>query len=127
MRCRIKVVVPQYSIVGGGRKINKKNNKNGQENLQRSRQKHLENLTFLKNVFHTPLKNSNQDISLSTPYAKYPRITQDMLADVLTKEMRIPQALEDVILKNEISLSQSLENEVKAVGTKIRMVNICNR
>ena len=31
--------------------------------------------------------------------------TQDMLADVLTKEMKIPQALEDVILKNEISIS----------------------
>ena len=53
--------------------------------------------------------------------------TQDMLADVLTKEMQIPQALEDVILKNEISLSQPLVNEVKAVGTEIRMVNICNR
>ena len=76
MRCRIKVVVPQYSIVGGGRKINlKKKDKYGQEDLQRSRQKHFENLTFLKSVFHTPLKNSNQDISLFTPYAKYPRIT----------------------------------------------------
>ena len=53
--------------------------------------------------------------------------TQDMLADVLTKEMRISQALEDVILKNKISLSQPLVNEVKAVGTEIRMVNIRNR
>ena len=53
--------------------------------------------------------------------------TQNMLADVLTKEMQIPQALEDVILKNEISLSQPLVNEVKAVGPEIRMVNICNR
>ena len=50
-----------------------------------------------------------------------------MLADVLTKEMKIPQALGDVILKNEISLSQPLVNEVKAVGTEIRMVNIRNR
>ena len=53
--------------------------------------------------------------------------TQDMLADVLTKEMKIPQALEDVILKNEISISQPLVNEVKAVGTEIRMVTIRNR
>ena len=52
--------------------------------------------------------------------------TQDMLADVLTKKMKIPQALENVILKNDISLSQPLVNEVKAVGTEIRMVNICN-
>ena len=53
--------------------------------------------------------------------------TQDMLADVLTKEMRLPQALESVFLKNEFSLSQPLVNEVKAVGTEIRMVNIRNR
>ena len=53
--------------------------------------------------------------------------TQSMLADVLTKEMKIPQALEDVILKNEIVISQPLVNEVKAVGSKIRMVNIRNR
>ena len=53
--------------------------------------------------------------------------TQEMLADVLTKEMKIPQALEDVILRNEISISQPLVNEVKAVGTEIRMVNIHNR
>ena len=50
-----------------------------------------------------------------------------MLADVLTKEMKIPQALEDVILWNKISISQPLVNEVKAVGTEIRMVNIHNR
>ena len=53
--------------------------------------------------------------------------TQSMPADVLTKEMKIPQALEDVILKNEIVISQPLVNEVKAVGTEIRMVNIRNR
>ena len=53
--------------------------------------------------------------------------TQEMLADVLTKEMKIPQALENVILKNKISISQPLVNEVKAVGTEIRMINIHNR
>ena len=53
--------------------------------------------------------------------------TQDMLADVLTKEMCLPQALENVFLKNEFSLPQPLVNEVKAVGTEIRMVNIRNR
>ena len=31
--------------------------------------------------------------------------TQEMLADVLKKEMKIPQALEDVILENKISIS----------------------
>ena len=53
--------------------------------------------------------------------------TQEMLADVLTKEMKIPQALEDVILKNKISISRPLVNKVKAVGTEIRMINIHNR
>ena len=50
-----------------------------------------------------------------------------MLADVLTKEMHLPQALEGVFLKNDFNLSQPLVNEVKAVGTEIRMVNIRNR
>ena len=53
--------------------------------------------------------------------------TKDMLADVLTKEMRLPQALEGVFLKIDFNLSQPLVNEVKAVGTEIRMVNIRNR
>ena len=50
-----------------------------------------------------------------------------MLADVLTKEMHLSQALENVFLKNEFSLLQPLVNEVKAEGTEIRMVNIRNR
>ena len=50
-----------------------------------------------------------------------------MFADVLSKEMRLPQALESVFLKNEFNLSEPLVNEVKAVGTEIRMVNIRNR
>ncbi len=36
VRCGIEVVVHQYSIIGGGKKINLKKKKNGQENLQRS-------------------------------------------------------------------------------------------
>ncbi len=53
--------------------------------------------------------------------------TQGILADVLTKEMKIPQALEEIILKNQISIPRPLMNEVKAVGTEIRMINIQNR
>ena len=52
--------------------------------------------------------------------------TQGMLADVLTKEMKILQALEDIILKNKISIFKPLVNKVKAVGTEIRMINIQN-
>ena len=36
---------------------------------------------------------------------------QEMLADVLKKEMKIPQALEDIILETKISISQPLVNE----------------
>ena len=52
--------------------------------------------------------------------------TQDMLADVLTKEMHLPQALENVFLKNEFSLSQPLVNEVKAVRTEISMYSFAD-
>ena len=50
-----------------------------------------------------------------------------MLADVLKKDIKIPQALGDIILKNENSIAQPLVNEVKAVGTEISMINIHNR
>ena len=53
--------------------------------------------------------------------------TKNMWADVMTKEMQLPLALEDVFLKNDLKLPQPLINEVKAVGTEIRMVNIRNR
>ena len=53
--------------------------------------------------------------------------TQGMLADVLTKERKIPLALEEIIFKNQISIPRPLMNEVKAVGTEIRMINIQNR
>ena len=49
-----------------------------------------------------------------------------MLADVMTKEMHLSLALENVFLKNEFSLPQPLINKVKAVGTEIRMNNIRN-
>ena len=53
--------------------------------------------------------------------------TKDMWADVMTKEMQLPPALEDVFLKNDFSLPQPLINEVKAIGTDIRMTKMRNR
>ena len=49
---------------------------------------------------------------------------QCMWADVMTKEMHLPPAMEDVILKNVLELPKPLINEVIAVGTEIRMSNI---
>ena len=50
-----------------------------------------------------------------------------MWADMMTKEMKLPSSLEDVILKNVMDLPKPLVKEVKAVGTKICMMNIRNR
>ena len=50
--------------------------------------------------------------------------TQDMMADLMTKEMKVPFNLEEVIMRNTLQLPQPLVNEVVAVGTEIRMKNI---
>ena len=46
--------------------------------------------------------------------------TKDMCADMMTKEMKLPSSLEDVIMKIVMDLSKLLVIEVKAVGTNIR-------
>ena len=53
--------------------------------------------------------------------------TKDMWADMMTKEMQLPPALENVILKNVVDLPQPLIYEVRAVGTEIRMSNMRHR
>ena len=53
--------------------------------------------------------------------------TKNMWADMMTKEMKLPSSLEDVILKNVMDLPKPLVNEVRAVGTEICMINIRNR
>ena len=50
--------------------------------------------------------------------------TISMWADIIMKEMQLPSALENVFLKNDLDLPQPLMNEVKAIGTEIRMNNI---
>ena len=49
-----------------------------------------------------------------------------MWADMMTKEMELLSALEDVFQKNIMDLPMPLVNEVKAIGTEIRMTNIRN-
>ena len=53
--------------------------------------------------------------------------TDDMWADVLTKEMSLPLLSEDVFLKNNLNLPRTFINQVKAVGMEVRMHNIGNR
>ena len=53
--------------------------------------------------------------------------TESMWADVLTKEMKLPAALELVLMENVMDLPNTSINEVKAFGTEVRMQNIRNR
>ena len=53
--------------------------------------------------------------------------TKNMWADMMTEEMQLPPALEDVFLKNDLDLPQPLINEVRVIGTEIKMNNIRKR
>ena len=52
--------------------------------------------------------------------------TEQMWADTLTKEMRIPSGLEKVLCMKEMELPKCNINKVKAVDGEIRMENIQN-
>ena len=58
-------------------------------------------------------------------YSKLPK--KSMWSDLMTKEMELPSALENVFLNNNLDLPQPLVHEVKAIETEIRMSNIRNR
>ena len=53
--------------------------------------------------------------------------TKDMWADLLTKETKMPKALEDILARNDMRIENAFINEVKAHGQEVRMSNICNR
>ena len=53
--------------------------------------------------------------------------TEHMWADVLTKEMRLPDMFEKVLKENEMDLPSIHINKVRAVEGEIRMENIRNR
>ena len=52
--------------------------------------------------------------------------TEHMWADILTKEMRLPETLEKVLVENDMELPRTDINEVKAVDKEVRMENIQN-
>ena len=45
--------------------------------------------------------------------------TRSTWADMMTKEIELPSAVENVFLKNYIDLPKPLVNEVKTIGTEI--------
>ena len=53
--------------------------------------------------------------------------TKNMWADLLTKETKLPEALEDILIKNVMDIEDTSINEVKAHGQEVRMTNILNR
>ena len=48
-------------------------------------------------------------------------------AYLLTKETKLLEALEDILIKNVIDIEDTSINEVKAHGQEVRMTNIRNR
>ena len=58
----------------------------------------------------------------------YSRLSTDnMLADILTKEMHLPSGLENMIKNNIMDLPENMVNQLKAFGKEIRMKYICSR
>ena len=51
----------------------------------------------------------------------------NMWTDLLTKENKLMEALEDILIKNVIDIEDTFINEVKAHGQEVRMTNIWNR
>ena len=54
-------------------------------------------------------------------------LTERMWADLLTKERKLPEDLEDVLIRNNMNLQDTSINEVKAFRQEVRMTNIQNR
>ena len=50
-----------------------------------------------------------------------------MWADILTKEKRLLEDLEDVLMRNDMDLPKTHINEVRTFGQEVRMQNIRNR
>ena len=53
--------------------------------------------------------------------------TERMWADLLTKEKKLPEDLEDILFRINMDLQDTSLNEVKAFGQEVRMTNIRNR
>ena len=51
----------------------------------------------------------------------------DRWAYLLTEETKLPEALEDILIKNAMNIGDTSINEVKAHGQEVRMTIIQNR
>ena len=91
----------------------------------------LESIASLKQVERKTLQMTVRELKdrlLEGEIESYAWLpTEQMWADVLTKEMRIPSGLEKVLCMNEMDLPNCNINKVKAVDGEVRMENIRNR
>ena len=91
----------------------------------------LESLASTKQISTKTLRNVIADLKQRLidgeidSYAWLP--TSDIWADILTKEKKIPLALENVFVNNRMSLGYTSVNRVMAFGQEVRMMNIRNR
>ena len=91
----------------------------------------LESLTSSKKIVTKTLRMVIMDLKerlLSgeiTSIAWLP--TKNMWADLLTKESKLPEALEDVLIRNVMDIEDTTINKVKAHAQEVRMTNIQNR
>ena len=53
--------------------------------------------------------------------------TKDMWTDLLTKETKLPKALEDILAGKDMRIENAFINKAKAHGHEVRMSNIWNR
>ena len=53
-------------------------------------------------------------------------LTERMWADLLTKERKLPEDLEDVLIRNNMNLQDTSITEVKAFRQEVRITNIRN-
>ena len=53
--------------------------------------------------------------------------SKDMIADMLTKEMKMSKDVNDLLLENTFRLAHSDVNNVLAIEDELRMFNIWNR
>ena len=91
----------------------------------------LESVASTKQISTKTLRNVIADLKqrlINGGIASYAWLpTSDMWADILTKEKKIPLALEDVFVKNRMNLGDTSINRVMAFGQEVWMTNIRNR
>ena len=91
----------------------------------------LESIASSKQVERKLLRNTVKDLKDKVLSGEVKSMswlaTEDMLADILTKEKKMSNILKDLLIDNKFQLKNMDFNVVKAVDGELRMFNIRNR